>query len=415
MINVVKIALRNLRRYKRRTQLTLALIVTGMVFFLVFSSVTGSFKDAMVGEVTGSFLGHIQIHRRGYIASIDNLPLQLNLQPGQVKIIDQVLDQEKAIAAFSKRVKFGGAFSNYKQTTNIRINGVTPEQEFATCPQLSSRIVEGSADKSSLERGKILVPELLARGLKVKAGDTAVVVATNQDGSVNGKTFVIGGILSSATGPGGRDGYIHIDDARELLRMTDNGVSEIAIRIKDFDQLDKVRNRLFSAVASERTQEGKPVFEVHTWERLSPFSNIAKMIDVMTFFLMLMLVSVVLISIMNVMIMAVYERIREIGTIAAMGTQPRRILALFITEGFAMGALGALLGLIIGLSIIFVLNLLGISYSFGRQAAMVLQPTIAFSEVFVISGLVTFVSVVASLQPAWKASKMEPIEALGHV
>jgi putative ABC transport system permease protein len=80
-----------------------------------------------------------------------------------------------------------------------------------------------------------------------------------------------------------------------------------------------------------------------------------------------------------------------------------------------MGALGALLGLIIGLSIIFVLNLLGISYSFGRQAAMVLQPTIAFSEVFVISGLVTFVSVVASLQPAWKASKMEPIEALGHV
>jgi putative ABC transport system permease protein len=386
-----------------------------MVFFLVFTSVTGSFKDAMIGGITESFLGHLQIHRTGYIASIDNLPLQLNLQPEQVSIIEGVLGRDGAIAVFSKRVKFGGAFSNYKQTTNIRINGVNPDQEFSTCPQLLSRFVEGPADESSLERGKILVPELLARGLKIKVGDTAVVVATNEDGSVNGKTFLIGGILSSATGPGGRDGYIHIDDARELLRMEGDGVSEIAVRIRDFDQIDKVRKRLLSAVADQRTQEGKPIFEVHTWESLSPFSNIAKMIDVMTFFLVLMLVAVVLISIMNVMIMAVYERIREIGTIAAIGTQPRRILALFVTEGFVMGALGAFLGLIIGLSIIYVLNLFGISYSFGRQEALVLQPTISLLQAAVISALVIFASIVASLQPAWKAAKMEPIEALGHV
>ncbi|MBW1938894.1 MAG: ABC transporter permease [Deltaproteobacteria bacterium] len=415
MFKVFKIALRNLRRYKRRTQLTLALIIAGMVFFMVFSSVTGSFKDAMVGQITESFLGHLQIHRAGYIAAIDNLPLQLNLQSEQVQVIERTLDQEQAVAAYSKRIKFGGAFSNFEETTNIRINGVDPDMEFSTCPQLLSRIVEGNADSSSLEKGKILVPELLARGLKVKAGDTVVVVATNEVGSVNGKTFVIGGILSSATGPGGRDGYIHIDDARELLRMDENGVSEFAIRIKDFDQVDKVRKRLLSAVANQRTKEGKPVFEVHTWEKLSPFSNIAKMIDVMTFFLMLMLVAVVLISIMNVMIMAVYERIREIGTIAAIGTQPRMILALFVTEGFLMGTLGTLIGLAIGLVIIFVLNYLGIDYSFGRTESLILLPTISFPSVFLISALVIFVSVVASIQPAWKASKMEPIDALRHV
>ena len=79
----------------------------------------------------------------------------------------------------------------------------------------------------------------------------------------------------------------------------------------------------------------KPVFEVHTWEKLTPFFNIAKMIDLMTLFIKVMLVAIVLVSIMNVMVMAVYERINEIGTIAAMGTGPGRILRFFSPKGFS--------------------------------------------------------------------------------
>ena len=64
-----------------------------------------------------------------------------------------------------------------------------------------------------------------------------MVVATNKDGSVNGKTFMVSGILESATGPGGRDGYIHIDDAMEILRMPEMEVSEIAVRVQDLGQV----------------------------------------------------------------------------------------------------------------------------------------------------------------------------------
>ena len=91
-------------------------------------------------------------------------------------------------------------------------------------------------------------------------------------------------------------------------------------------------------------KEGKPIFEVHTWEALSPFYNIARMIDVMTFFIKIMLIAIVLVSIMNVMIMAVYERIREIGTIAAIGTMPGKILSMFLIEGFSLGIFGAAIG-----------------------------------------------------------------------
>ncbi len=95
------------------------------------------------------------------------------------------------------------------------------------------RFLQGTPDGGLVERGKVLIPDILATGMKIKVGDTVVLVATNLDGSVNGKTFVVQGVLDSVTGPGGRDGYINIDDARELLRMSEPEVSEIAIRLKN--------------------------------------------------------------------------------------------------------------------------------------------------------------------------------------
>ena len=412
MGNLFKIAVRNLLRYKRRTLLTASLITIGVVFVLVFMSVSGSFKNMMIGQITDSMLGHLQVHRKGYVASIDNLPLNLNLKAGAAERLKSVLDQQPEIAAYSPRIKFGGMFSNFAETTNIRLNGVIPEKEFATTPLLTSRIIDGAKE---IKRGEILIPELLAKGMKVNVGDVVVIVATNKDGSVNGKQFKVGGILQSVTGPGGRDGYVHFDDAVEVLRMENPEVSEFAIRLKDFGKLGTFSENLERLLAKELNQQDKPIFELHTWEKLSPFYNIARMIDVMTFFIKLMLIAIVLISIMNVMIMAVYERIREIGTIAAIGTLPGKILSMFVIEGFCLGIVGAIIGNIVGIAIVSIINMSRITFNFGMQQGLVLQATIKPSDLFIISLTVIIVSVIASLQPAFKASRMEPIEALRHV
>jgi putative ABC transport system permease protein len=306
-------------------------------------------------------------------------------------------------------------FSNFTETTNIRINGVYPDQEFATCPQMASRIKQGEKAVSALQRGTILVPELLAQGFGTTLGDTVVVVATNKDGSVNGKTFVVGGILESATGPGGRDGYIHIDDAMEILRMPELEVSEIAVRVTDLGQVGRIAESLRAQLTADTSGTDNGRVEVHTWAQLSPFANIANMIDVMTFFIKLMLITVVLVSILNVMIMAVYERVREIGTIAAIGTLPGRILSLFLVEGLFLGISGAVVGVLVGLGIILTLNLSQITVAFGQSKALLLAPTIAPLDVLTASLMVIVVSILASVQPAYKASRMEPIEALRHV
>ena len=412
MANLIKIAIRNLFRYKRRTLLTLSLIVIGVLFVTGFVAITGSFKGMMIGQITDSFVGHLQIHRKGYLAAIDSLPLTMNLKPGAVRKVEAALKEMPEIEAYSRRIKFGGMFSNFTETANIRLNGVDPETEFKTVPLLPSRVVTG---EKVLKKGEIFVPELLAKGMKVKVGDMVVVIATNRDGSVNGKQLKVGAILESATGPGGRDGYVHMDDAMEILRMDQPEISEIAIRIKDFARLYEVFGNLKGNLSGEVNPQGKPIFDVHTWEKISPFYNIARMIDMMTLFVKIMLVAIVLISIMNVMIMAVYERVREIGTIAAIGTLPGKILSMFLFEGLFMGVIGAVMGSLLSVAAITALNAAHLTFDFGRQTGLVLAPSIDPASLMTISGIVIGVSILASLQPALKAARMDPIEALGHV
>jgi putative ABC transport system permease protein len=434
MLNVLKIALRNLARFHRRTLLTSTLITLGIVAVLLFMATAGSFKAMMIGQFTDAVLGHLEIHRKGYVASIDTLPLNLNMQPAMVAKVEEMLDKLDAVEVYAKRVKLGAMFSNFTETTSIRINGVDPEKEAATTPLMRGRIVDGNKEGALLKPGEILIPTLLSRGMKVKVGDTIVLVATNRDGSVNGKTFTVRGIMEGVTGPSGRDGYILIDDARSLLRMTQPEVSEIAIRLKNPAQLDAVYAQLskeLSAISGAGASAGTGTvrgdksatagkgggsgLEVHTWAALSPFSNIANMIDLLTVFIKIMLVSIVLISILNVMVMAVYERIREIGTIAAIGTPPRRILSLFLTEGLLLGVGGAALGTVISLVAIYALNVWKITFNFGQQQGLVLSPAISVKDVVIIAGLVVLMALLASLQPAWKASRMDPVTALGHV
>ena len=424
MLNILKIATRNLARFGRRTLLTSTLITLGIVSVLLFVSVAGSFKAMMIGQFTDAVLGHLEVHRRGYVASIDTLPLNLNMQPAMLEKVEQALKASAEIEAYSERVKLGAMFSNFTETTSIRINGIDPVREVATTPLLPGRIIEGSKTGALLNPGEILIPALLARGMKVKTGDTVVLVATNREGSVNGKTFTVRAILESVTGPSGRDGYIRIEDARALLRMAQPEVSEIAIRLRNPAQLDRVyaqlSQELTGAAPSAKSggmagKGGGSGLEVHTWASLSPFSNIANMIDLLTIFIKIMLVSIVLISVMNVMVMAVYERVREIGTISAIGTPPGRILSLFLTEGLLLGLGGTAIGIVISLAAIYGLNVWKLTFNFGQQQGLVLSPAISAKDVAIIAGMVVLMALLASLQPAWKASRMDPVRALGHV
>ncbi|WP_024334308.1 ABC transporter permease [Desulfotignum balticum] len=416
MIKVMSLAIRNLLRYKRRTLLTGLLIAVGVMAVIVFTGLSGSFKRAIVGQITDSVLSHLQVHKKGYMASIDNLPLDRMIPEKPFHKLTDILNQTPGVDGFSPRIKFGAMLSNFAQTTNVRLNGIDPKKELTAVPLLPSRIKNPLNPDVLLTPGQVLLPEILAKGMGIGAGDTVVLVANNKDGSVNGMTFVVAGVVESLMGPGGRDGYLHLDDAAGLLRMDTPEISEVAVRVTGFDTLATVADRVNQALAPMTTPKGQPLFEVHTWQQLTPFYNVVRMIDLMTLGIKIILIAVVLISVLNVMIMSVYERVREIGTLAAMGTQPFRIMALFVAEGFCLGLTGALAGAVLGTGVLWILNLTGVEVAFGgANQVFELAPSVTPGEVISACLIVLLVSVLASLQPAAKAAALEPVDALRHV
>ena len=417
MIRIFKIAIRNLMRYKRRTLLTSLLITLGVLMVILFSGLSGSFKAMMISQITDANLSQIQIHKKGYVSSMDAIPLNLNLNSKEYAKIEDILKNHPFVAAWAPRIKLGAMLSNFTETTNIRLNAVNPEKEVKVCPAVGDRMVFGEKEGREIliKPGEVIIPDKLAKGMKIKPGDTVVLVANNKDGSVNGLNFIVAGITETILGPQGKEGYMHIDDAKELLRMEKPEITEVAVRLTDFDMLDPAYENLNSSLAQFNNKKGNPAFEIHTWEKLSPFYNIARMIDLMAITMKVIMVSIVLISILNIMMMSVYERVKEIGTMAAIGTTPGKIMALFLAEGFTLGLISIAAGNIIGLAGIFILNIYKIRFSFGRTDNLILTPSVSISELIWLSAVVLLISVLASLQPAYKASKMEPVDALGHV
>jgi putative ABC transport system permease protein len=409
MSTLIKIAIRNLTRYRRRSLLTASLIAIGVIAVVVFEAASGAFTGLMIGQMTDAMLGHLQVHRRGYVASIDNLPLTMMLTPADVAVVEKTLRAQPGVESYSRRLKFGAMFSNFTETTALRLNGVYPEDEWRTLPLLASRIKQGTA---TLQKGQIIVPDLLANGMGVKIGDTVVVIATNRDGSVNAAQLVVSGVLANVTGPSGRDGYVHIDDATTLLRMDAPEISEIAVRLKDFDQLDQVAGAVRTALQQAKVAGQVGETEVHTWEALSPFYNVAVLINILALSATLGLIAIVLVSVMNVMLMSVYERVKEIGTIAAMGTMPHTILSMFVIEGLSLGVLGILIGDAVAAAAILLISAIGPTFNFGRETGLVLSPHVDLGQMLVLSTVVLVVAVIGTVQPAFKASRMEPVEAL---
>ena len=410
MGNLLKIAFRNLYRQKRRSLLTIAIISVGVVAVLLFSALSDAFKNMMIGQITDSMLGHLQIHRKGYVSSLDNLPLDKTINAKQMKKIGEILDNIPQVEAYSKRILMGGMLSNYMETTNIKVAGINPKDEAVVTPLLTSRIKKGAM----LKKGEILLPELVTKGMGLKVGQSIVLIVNNADGSVNGQNLKIAGIIESVVGPTGKYGYVHIDDAGTVLRMDKPQFSEIAIRLNKIGSLDKVISQVAQETAGMKNKEGKPVVEVHSWKKLSPFYNIAKMIDLMSLFINVLLVAIVLISILNVMIMAVYERIKEIGTLMAIGTLPGKIRAMFLLEGLFLGFFGSVAGSIAGVILIVAVKFAHITIAFGRNENILIDPSIPFNQMALITLISTAVAIVASLQPAIKASHMDPIDALRH-
>ena len=171
MYRIFTIAFRNLLRYKRRTMLTSLLITLGIVLVILFSGLAGSFKTMMIGQITDSNLSQMQIHKRGYVSSIDTMPLHLTLDAKRYKKIEGLLSNNSEIKAWAPRIKLNAMLSNFTETTNIRLNAINPEKEVLVCPDVATRMTfdEKREPGMLLNKGEVIIPDKLAKGMKLSS------------------------------------------------------------------------------------------------------------------------------------------------------------------------------------------------------------------------------------------------------
>jgi putative ABC transport system permease protein len=404
MILPFALALRNLRRNPRRTQIALAAIAFGVAAFAVAAGfidwILLNFREYTIH----SFLGHVQISRpadaSGTVTNAFDglLPEQPALQ-AWIRSVPHVVD-------VAPRLDFQGLVSNGEASLSFLGTGVDPDRETELSRKLS--IVEGSGLSTADGNGAIL-GEGLAQSLGVRPGGTLILLANTAQGNVNAVEIKVRGIFTSVTKAYDDAALrVPIPLARRLLRVQGSHVWVVVLdRTEDTDR----------AVTAIRARLPADDYEVRPWYSMADFYN-----KTVTFYhrqldiVRTIIAIIILISISNTMAMSIIERTSEIGTALALGTRRGRLLGNILVEALTLGLIGGVLGVLVGCVIAVATSFVGIPMPpspgtrHGFAAGILVTWPLAAEAV----ALAVVPTIIATLYPAWKATRLRIVDALRY-
>jgi ABC-type lipoprotein release transport system permease subunit len=404
-----RIAWRNIWRHRRRTIIIVAAMGLSLSFMMLYDGLIDGFNEAIYGSAIRVLGGNIQIHAAGYRAKIGSNPLlPLVNDAGVVQI---ALSQPEVLYA-SRRIVTGGLASNHEGAFPLSINGIEPEAE-APISLVAQKITEGRFLTSS-DTDSILIGRGLADVMKVEVGDRLTLVGSDIHKQNRQRSMTIIGIYNlGLPTTEKRTVYLSLSEAQNLYGLPSQS-TEVVLNLKKLGQ----EARLISVLAP-----ALPGYEVESWAQNYPElgTAIGNKNAVMNIFSIIIMV-IAAIGILNLLLMAVYERTREIGLLGAMGLKPREIATLFILEGTLIGAVGVVAGVLFGVLMNASLGRVGIDYSqfanMTEYMALIsgrVYPTLGLQSLPSRAITVIVIATLAAWIPAREAARREPAEALHYV
>ena len=400
---ILKIAFRNIFRQKRRTILTgLAMIVGFMLL-----SVTIGLSDGAYGNIIAMFtrnrIGHIQVHREGYL---DKPSLYKTINNGST--VGETILSVAGVEAWTPRVYGAGLGSVGEKSTAVQIIGIDVASE-TEATHFDKKVVEGST-LGEIPAHEAVIGKDLAKILSARISSEIVIVSQGADGSIANDLYKIVGIAESGDDITDRVAcYLHIEDAQELL-VLEGRVHEIVVIVSNINRVDKITNTI-------ETQLNDSTLNVAPWQVVAKSFYRAMRTDqqgdaVARWVIML----IVAIGVLNTVLMSVLERTREYGVLKAVGTKPVQIFWLVICEVviIALGSIcvGALLGALGN----YLLSIYGITYpqeiSFGGMKLKTLYAEVNVRCLVIPAMTVMLSAAVVSLFPAIKAARIMPARAM---
>jgi putative ABC transport system permease protein len=408
MGKLVRMAWRNVWRNKRRTLIAVVAIGLGLVFLVFMDGSIAGFQQAIFGNAVRLQGGNVQVHAPGYGEKAKRLPL---LPLVDAEAVVRAARAQSQVVATSRRINTGGFVSSREATMPVIITGIEPELE-APVGLLAGNISQGRYLTAG-DEDLILIGQAMATRLKVAVGDRITLLGRATHEQMRRRTMTVVGIYDLGLPEAEKQMvYISLAEAQTLFGLRDQA-TEVVVALQSVGQEKAVVAALQAAL---------PAYEVASWQELNPEMNQSLQVDkqVMSIFGMVVLL-IAGVGILNLMLMAVFERTREIGLLAAMGLKRHEILGLFLLEGVLIGLLGSLVGGVLGGLVVSAVGQTGIRLSIAEMGEMMallgdrLYPMLRIDLLLGRALTVAVIAALASLYPAWQASKREPAEALHYV
>ena len=404
----LKLAWRNLWRNRKRTAISLATIGVGTAIMIVAYGLTWGTMAQMVGNVTRVFSGEGQVHAPGYLR--DRSIYKTIGDPRGI------LEAAKIGGVGAAPRSFGfGLVSHGTKSAGAMFWGVDPDAEVAVF-DLPRHVRDGGRFLASAPARGMVLGSKLARSLNVGVGDEIVTVVQAADGSLGNELFAVTGIIKTV-GEGVDRGaaIIHRSDFQELF-VSGGVVHEIALSSRGAVTPSEIGGMISEALGKD---------EYMTWKQLNPvISDMLRIVDVMMLVFAVVFLLAAGLGVMNTMLMATYERVREFGVQKALGSSPWRIVRDVCVEAFLMGFIGTLGGLVLGVLADLYFGKYGIdtgkiggtSIAFAGVAFdPVWRAVITPDGVLIPVAVMWFWCVLAALYPAARASRFDPVRAMTHV
>jgi len=405
----LKLAIRNVFRNRRRTLITLAAMGFGAAAIIVFGGFVHSIYFGVRESTIRSQVGHIQIYRKGYSDKGNLAPYDYLI--GDYAGLRAELLKLEHVKAVTARLGLSGLVSTGDTTTAFVGTGVQPESE--TDLSALAVIVDGKELASRDPRG-ITLGVGLARAFGVKPGDDLTLLSTTRAGSINALAVKVRGVWES-----GEKAYddrflrLGLPEVQRLLDVENGEVQSVVLL------LDKTESTAAVRAAIDRLIRDTGLdLEVRTWEDLALRYHQVRELFGRIFGVLTLIVSIMVVfGITNTMTMAIFERTREIGTVMALGTRRRGVISMFVLEGVALGALGGVLGVLLGIGLAKAISAFGIQLPPppGSTRGFVVNIFIVPEVLIQAFRLSLVTAALASLYPAWRAARLNVVEALRHV
>jgi ABC-type lipoprotein release transport system permease subunit len=407
MLRIIStLAWRNLWRNHRRTVIMIAAVSIGVWAMIFMTALMRGMVNDMVRDGIQSLPGHVQVHHPGF-----------RDDPGINKLLprtDQAITEKFAAAGFrawASRINVPAVVSSERESRGVRLFGIDPGRErditFVADSIVAGRYLEGVADSG------VVIGQKLADVLDTRLGKRIVLMSQDPQNDIADRGFRIVGIFDAKLESHEETMLFAGKETVQKMLKVPGRVNEVVVLGDDYRNIAPLRNRVAELAGTD--------VEVLPWDELDGY--LGTMLKVMDGFVLVWMIVIFLalsFGLVNTLVMAVFERVREIGLMLALGMRPGNILGQIIVESLLLLVLGLAIGdMLAWASIVPLADGIDVSVvaegmeMFG--ASSVLYPELNVSDVLLANVVVIVLGFLASLSPAWRASRYDPMEAITKV